>query len=194
MITKNRRGLSWVRLMLLAILIHVANPLAGAEREPGASAIEPTMGRLVLEGEAIESLILEKRSDYNNPVHLRHPSPGVVIPVGEYRVSEVKLQGGYSCHPPGYIGDSDTDEVREVGWFTVGTDKPYVLRIGAPLKPTLKVIRENRTLRMVYSLLDVSEQKHWVYVPESFGSEQMADFTVYRGDQLVGSSILAPGG
>jgi len=181
-------------LVLPAILVHVAGLLVGAEIEPATSTIDPPMGQLVLEGEAVEYLILEKRSDPTSPIHLRQPAPDVAIPAGEYRVKEVRLQGGYRCHPPGRIGDSETDEVREVGWFTVGADTPYVLRIGAPLKPTLKVVRENRTLRMAYSLLDASEQEFWTYYPQDGGREKLASFSVYCGGQLVGSGILDPGG
>jgi hypothetical protein len=61
--TKSRRSACRVFLVPLAILVHVAGLLVGAEIEPGASTIDPVMGQLVLEGEAVESLILEKRSD-----------------------------------------------------------------------------------------------------------------------------------
>ncbi|NQT11667.1 MAG: hypothetical protein HQ582_02890 [Planctomycetes bacterium] len=192
--TKNRRWLSWVGVVLLGILVQVPSRLLGAEMEPGAPTDDPPMGRLVIEGQAIERLILEKRSDPSNRTHLRQPGPSVAIAPGEYRVREVRLRGGYRCFPPGRIGDGETGEVREVGWFTVGTDTPHVLRIGAPLKPTLTVVRENRTVRMAYSLLDASEQELWQYIPEDFGREKLASYSVCRGGQLVGSGALAPGG
>lgn len=192
--TRSRRLPPWLRLVLLLISVHVAGVLVGAEVEPGGSTTDPAMGRLVLEGEAIERLILEKRSDSTSPIHLHQPAPSVPIPAGDYRVKEVRLQGGYRCLPPRGIADLETDEVREVGWFTVGADTPYVLRIGAPLKPTLKVVRENRSLRMAYSLLDASEQEFWTYYPQDGGREKIADFSVYCGGQLVGSGILDPGG
>ena len=196
--TRNRYSSWWVCLALLAIFVHITGLLVGNEIERGVSTAdpttEPTTGRLVIEGEAVESLVLEKRSDPRDPLELHHPAPSVAIPPGEYRVKEVHLEGGYRCYPPGRICDGETDEVRDVGWFTVGTDTPYVLRVGAPLKPTLRVIRENRTLRIAYDLLDVSGQELWRYFPADYGREKMASLSVYREGQLIGSDILAPSG
>ena len=158
------------------------------------------MGRLVIEGEAIECLVLVKRNAdprlyLDDTIPLDHPEPSVVIPVGEYRVKEVRLQGGYHCYPfLDGIRDPETGESREVGWFRVSPDRPHVLHIGAPLKPTLRVFRENRNLRMAYHLADVSGQEFWWYVPENFGCGPVASFSVYRGDLLVGSGSLGPYG
>jgi hypothetical protein len=179
-------------VLLLAVLLHVARGLLGAEIEPQASTADPPMGRLVLEGEGIERLVLEKPSDPRNPIHLRQPASEVVIAPGEYRVREVHLKGGYHCYPPASVSEHGT--VREVSRFTIDADTPCVLRIGAPLKPTLKVVRENRTLRMAYSLLDASEKWYWIYTPEDFGREKIADFSVCRDGQTVASGALDPGG
>ena len=196
--TKNRYSSWWVRLVLLAVFVHMTGLLMADAAEPGASTMDPAVesatGRLVIEGEAVESLVLERRSDPRDPLELHQPAPSVTIPPGEYRVKEVHLHGGYRCYPPARICDGQSDEVREVGWFTVGTDTPYVLRVGAPLKPTLRVFRENRTLRFAYDLLDVSGQEYWLYFPADFGCEKIASLSICREGQVIGSDILAPNG
>lgn len=196
--TRNMFCLGWSCVVLLVPLI-----VPGASLFAGPQAVKPTsdpsLCQLNIEGKFIETLTLEKRRadhrfDPTNPMVIARPGPRVDLPAGEYRVQEVCLLGGYRCHPPASIEDGETGEVREVGWFTVDTDTPYVLRIGAPLKPALDVVRENRTLSMAYRLLDASEQEHWRYFPEDCGRETRASVSIYRGDQLVGSGALAPAG
>lgn len=195
---KTWRLLSRIRFVLLAIFVHVATSLSiEAETKPGAPNVDPAMGRLVIHGKAIEYLVLAKRTsnqrfDAANTIRLDRPEPNVAIPAGEYRVQEVQLQGGYRCVPPQAIGDPETVKTREVGWFTVSPDKPYVLAMGAPLKPTLKVYRVGHHLRMAYFLSDVSGQEFWNYTPQDFGCGPVASFSVYQSDQLVGSGSLAP--
>ena len=190
----SRRLLSKLCFVILLLFLN-PDRLSSAEMKPGTTIVDPVMGRLVIEGQAIECLVLEKRAsdqrfEPSNRISLNEPESSVSLPVGEYRVQEVRLRGGYRCFPPGRIGYDETDEITEVGWFSVSPDRPYKLRVGAPLKPTLKVVRRDRRLRMTFYLSDVSGQELWRYLPEDCGREKIASFSVYSGDQLVGSGFL----
>jgi hypothetical protein len=154
------------------------------------------MGELLIEGEAIERLLLEKKpgryADGNeNLVKLVEPGPRVSLPAGEYRVYEVRLRGLYVCWPSEKIGEALSSKVRVVGWFTISPDKPHTIHLGAPLKPILRVCRSDRTLRMAYDLHDVSGREFWTYQPVDFHGGKMADITVYSGHKLVGSGLLS---
>jgi hypothetical protein len=191
----SRRWLFWLSFVVVLLPSNPESGLARTEAAPKISTADATVGQLVIEGQAIEGLVLEKRvsvlrAGQENLVRLDRPGPSVLVPAGEYRVQEVRLRGLYRCSPPGRIGDPVTGQVREVGWFSIQPDKPYTIRVGAPLKPTLRVFRCDRTLRMGYQLSDVSGQEFWNYLPANFQGGKMADFAVYSGDELVGSGAI----
>lgn len=194
----SRRLLWGARFLLVGFLLHAAG-LLFAQTPPTAPGASQTTGRLILQGDAVECLVLAKHGsgpvpDPANLIRLDRPGPSVEIPAGEYHVQEVRLQGGYRCAPPGRVTDGFTGETRETGSFNVSPEKPYVLDVGAPLKPTLKVIREGRTLRVAYSLLDRSGREFWTYVPDDFGCGPVATLSVHCRDRLVGSASMAPFG
>ena len=193
------RLLPWLCAVLFLLHPSAAGRSQGAETKPAAPHDAPAVGRLSIEGEAIERLVLEKRQrsgpwEGDNRITLDRPAASVEIPAGEYRVQQVHLRGGYRCDPPARVVDGITGQTRELGWFTVTPDKPYVLRVGAPLKPTLKVVREGRTLWMAYDLLDRSGREFWRYLPQDFGSRTVATLSVYSRDRLVGSGAVDPCG
>ncbi len=182
-------------LVFILLLAVDTSRLEAGEAERAVTSVEPVTGQLVIEGRGIERLTLEKRGakwrfGMPAPRELHRPGPKVSLAAGEYRVTDVRLEGGYRCCPPQRIGDPQGGEPEEVGWFTVGPDKPHVLRIGAPLKPTLRVARDGRILRMAYDLMDASAAMGWYYVPEQGWNGPMAHFTVSCRGQVVGSGTL----
>lgn len=197
--TRIRRPFACAGLAVLAFVLAAGYVSMGAEAQAGTPTAEAT-GQLLIRGEAVEGIVLEKRNmdgsvdDRDRPVRLDRPEPSVTLPAGRYRVQEVRLRGGYRCHPPGLIVDLGADTPREVGWFVIGPDQPHELHLGAPLKPVLKVIRENRDVRMSYVLADVSGGEFWHYASSDFGCGPVAEFSVYRGGERVGGGVLGPFG
>jgi hypothetical protein len=128
------------------------------------------LGELKLEGRSVVRLIL-RREDNNERETFRRPEQVIKLPTGKYSVQEVHLDGGYICY-------ASRGPKRHL--VTVTADEPATLKIGAPLKPTVKVSRQGRLLLMNYELLGV-------------GGEQYTDgnrsdpptFTVYRGEKEI---------
>jgi len=85
-------------------------------------------------------------------------------------LQEAHLKNGYSCRTMG------RDRVM------VAEDKPAVLKVGAPLKQTVKAQRRGRILALNYELLGVGGE---MYV--SANRTKPPTFTVYKGDKEIAS-------
>ncbi len=103
------------------------------------------LGELKLEGEYIESLILERKDGATEK--FRMPAETVKLPPGKYQLKQVRLKGGYSNSIATLL------LVRE--WITITEDEPAVLKVGAPLKHTVEVKRQGEHLVLNYKLLGV---------------------------------------
>lgn len=129
------------------------------------------IGELKLEGKNIQRLVLQRKNDRQET--FRQPGESISLPSGEYQLYEVRLQGGYICYA-----------WRESGApsITVTSDKPAVLKIGAPLRQTIKVERQGRVLVLNYKLLGVGGESY------SFDDRSKPPiFTVYKGDKEIAS-------
>jgi len=140
----------------------------------GESATEDlTLGELKIEGKYIERLVMigqdGRRKEFNQPEET------IRLPVGEYRLQEVHLEGGYI-----YRGRplSETHKVM------VAEDKQAVLKAGAPLKQGLKVERLGGILKLHYELVGTGAE---TYTPAGRGKLPPPTFTVYKGDKEITS-------
>ena len=141
---------------------------SGGSRQDQNSAV----GELKLEGKHIERLVLSQKD--GGTKKFDKPGETIKLPVGEYRLQEVRLQGGYSCRIMTPISDAN--------WVTIAEDKPAVLKVGAPLKQTVEVRRQGSLLLLNYKLLGAGG--------EAYTSDNRSDppgFSVYKGDKKIAS-------
>jgi hypothetical protein len=135
------------------------------------------LGELRIEGEHVERLVLQRKDGHTE----RFDQPGEVVelPVGQYLLLESHLDGGYAC----FQGGGPQNK-----WITIAENAPAVLKIGTPLKQTLKVKRQGRTLALDYKLLGIGGE---AYTHED--RSKPPSFTVYKGEQEIASGQLAYG-
>jgi len=131
---------------------------------------DPVLGKLELEGESIVRLILRREGD-NVRETFRRPEQIIKLPTGKYTVQEVHLDGGYICY-------ASRGPKRHL--VTVTSDEPATLKIGGPLKQTVKVNRQGRLLVMNYELLGVDGEQY-----TNGASGEPPTFTVYKGDKEI---------
>ncbi len=148
------------------LLLHLGTNFSEASNQGSA------LGELKLEGESIVRLILRREGD-NEREEFRRPEQIVELPTGKYSVQEVHLDGGYIC----YASRGQTR--RRV---SVTADEPATLKIGGPLKQTVKVNRQGRLLMMNHELVGVDGEQY-----TSGNSGEPPTFTVYRGDEEIAS-------
>ena len=126
------------------------------------------LGELKLQGKYIERLVLRRRDGRTE--RLDQPAETIKLQVGEYRLLEAHLKGGY------------TFRSLSRDWVTVAEDKPAVLKVGAPLKQTVKAQRQGRILALNYQLLGVGGKMY-----TSANRNKPPTFTVYKGDKEIAS-------
>ena len=131
-----------------------------------------TNGILKLESKYIERLILS-RQDNNEREEFRRPEQIIKLPIGEYYLHEVHLQGGYICYA---LRDSKRIQVN----VTSGQTK--TLKIGAPLKQVINASRQGRNLVMNYELIGMGGEKY-----TSRNRNKPPTFTVYKGEKEIAS-------
>jgi hypothetical protein len=139
---------------------------------------EPTLGKLTLEGQSITRIILLHK-ETGQPEEFRRPEQSIELPVGQYRVQEVHLEGGYV---------NSRLISAEHYLIRIGTDEPATLKIGGPLKPTVKMERQGRQLVMTYALVGVSGEQY-----TGGDTTTPPTFTVYRGDKIIASDTFEYG-
>jgi len=126
------------------------------------------LGEIKLQGKYIERLVLRRKDGHIE--RFDQPAETIKLPVGEY-LPEAYLKGGYSCR---FLSRD-----RRV---TVAENKPVVLKVGAPLKQTVKAQRRGRILVLNYELLGVGGEMY-----TSANRTKPPTFTVYRGDKEIAS-------
>jgi len=143
-----------------------------AKETPTSSQHGTNLGELKVQGKYIERLVLSQKD--GSTKKFDKPGETIKLPVGEYRLQEVRLQGGYSCGITRPISDAD--------WVTVAEDKPAVLNVGAPLKQGVRVERWGRFLVLNYELLGVGGEKY-----TRVDRSNPPTFVVYKGDRKIAS-------
>ncbi len=73
--------------------------------------INPEYGDLKIEGSYIEKLVFEDK--YYNAVTFDNPGEIIKLPVGDYRLIQVHVAGGYSCGFRTSISDSNFIRIDE---------------------------------------------------------------------------------
>lgn len=130
------------------------------------------IGELKLEGKDIERLVLRRKDGHTE--RFDRPAETIKLPAGEYRLQEARLKAGYTCRIITRFSGSD--------WVRVAEDKPAVLKVGAPLKQTVKAQRRGRILALNYELLGVGGEMY-----TSANRTKPPTFTVYKGDKEIAS-------
>ena len=156
---KSRLGSLFISIVICS---NAGISLGRAQEEDSA------MGELKLEGKYIERLVL-RRKDHRTE-RFDQPSEIIKLPVGEYRLLEAHLKHGYWFH------------FLSRDWVTVAEDKPAVLKVGAPLKQTVKAQRQGKFLVLNYKLLGVGGE---IYT--SSNRNKPPTFTIYKGDKEIAS-------
>jgi len=131
----------------------------------------PATGELKLDGKYIERLVLRSRNGRTQ--RLDHPDEIINLPTGEYCLQEVHLVDGYSCR---------VSRTRSNTWITIAEDKQAVLKLGAPLKQTVKVQRHGTVLVLNYELIGGGGEKY-----TSSDRSKPPTFTIYKGDKEIAS-------
>ncbi len=152
---------SFIVLLGIAIILIPAVSVGTAQ--------EQASGELKIEGEHIVSLVLRSLDDWHTesfepPFEIRK------IPVGKYRLQNIRLKGGYYCGTKNDITVS------------VAKNETAVFKIGAPLKHTIKVKRQGRALVLTYKLLGRAGEDYSVPV-----SDKHPGFTVFKKDKEIAS-------
>ncbi len=136
----------------VVFLIALGPQLSVGQEEPSTG---PAFGRLKIDGEHIERLIL--RDERDRAVPFDHPGGSVELPVGTYRVTEIVLDGGY------------TSQDSQLGSVEIREGEEAVLRAGAPLRHGVDARRQGRYLILGYALCGREGERYvdrnWTHPP-----------------------------
>lgn len=153
----------FIVLFSIAVFLIPAVPVGLAKEQ------ERDFGELKIEGEHIESLVLRHLGD-SHTESFGPPFESKKIPVGKYRLQNIRLKGGYYCGTKNNITVSVTK------------DETAILKIGAPLKNTIEVKRQGRVLELKYKLLGMAGEDYSVPTREN-----PPGFTVFKSDKKIAS-------
>lgn len=138
---------------------------------------EKALGELKLEGEHVERFVLQGKDSHTERID--QPGESIELPVGQYRLLESHLDGGYDC----FQGAGPQSK-----WITIAENAPAVLKIGAPLNQTLTVKRQGKVLTLDYKLIGIGGEAY-----TSAERSNPPSLTVYRGDQEIASGQFSYG-
>ena len=134
-------------------------------------AREQALGKLKIEGKHIEKLVLHRRDGHTK--QFNEPAETIKLAVGEYRLQEVRLKGGFTCN---------SLRTSTYNWVTVTENEPAILKVGAPLKQTVKIERQGLILVLNYDLTGVGGESYAV------ARSKRPMFTVFKGEKEVTTS------
>jgi len=169
MIFAHRAKFKLVNLLIIIPLIWITAECLCQAQEVNKQ--ESATGELKLEGKSIVRLILRRR-DNNEREEFRRPEQIIKLPTGKYRLQEVHLEDGY-------ISRSNNTTVK---WITIAADKPAVLKYGAPLKQTVKVLKQGSVLVLNYELLGGGGETY-----TGSNRSKPPTFTIYKGNKEIAS-------
>jgi len=149
----------------IVILLSAGVPPIRAQEQDSA------LGELKLQGKYIERLVLRRKDGRTE--RFDRPAETIRLPAGEYRLQEARLKSGYTCR---------IMRVSRGDWVTVAEDKPALLKVGAPLRQTVKAQRRGRVLVLNYELLGIGGEKY-----TGRDRSKPPTFTVYKGDKEIAS-------
>ena len=140
-------------------------------KAPCCLAKDRALGKLKIEGEHVEHLVLQDKEGRTR----RFDKPGktIELPMGQYQLQESHLDDGYVCFQRPRLQDK---------WITISENKPVVLKVGAPLKQTLKVKRRGKSLVLDYKLLGIGGESY-----NNNDRNKPPRLVVYNGDEEINS-------
>ena len=148
-------------LLSIAIFLTLSVSIGMAQKQ--------ALGEFKIEGEHIESLVLRHLDDRHTE-NFEPPFEARKIPVGKYRLQNIRLEGGYYCGTKNDITVS------------VEKDETSVFKIGAPLRNIIEVKRQGRVLEIRYKLLGMAGEDYSVPARDN-----PPGFTVFKGDKEIAS-------
>lgn len=154
---------------LITILLFLGIGVCLCEAQE-ANKQNSALGELKLQGKYIDRLVLRRKDGRTE--RFDQPAETIKLPVGEYRLLESHLKGGYTCR----------SSRTPYNWITVAEDKPAVFKVGAPLKQTVKTQRQGRILVLNYELLGGGGETY-----TSSDRSKPPTFTIYKGDKEITS-------
>lgn len=134
----------------------------------GNSCFSQTRGELRLEGKYIERLVLRRKDGHTEQIS--RPDETIRLPVGEYRLQDVRLKDGFNYSPRG---------TSTYDWVTVTENEPAMFKVGAPLKQTVTIERRGPLLVLNYKLTGVGGETY------AGTRSKQPTFTVFKGDKEV---------
>ena len=154
----------FIYLSIAILLIPAASVGPAQEQEQ-----EPAMGQLKIEGSHIESLVLRSKVDWHTE-SFQQPFETRRLPVGEYRLQNIRLKGDYSCG------------TRENITVSIVKDKSAIFKVGAPLKHTIEVKRQGRALVLTYKLLGMAGEDY-----SAPTTDNQPGLSIMKGDEEIAS-------
>jgi len=160
--TKQSGFLKWIIPAMI-----LAGPVAcRGESQDGKGAV----GELKLQGESIELLVVRRNDGQQQEI--QNPQETIELPVGQYRVREIRLKGGYN-------GRVVTSRPRDL--FEISEHKLAALKIGGPLKQTISAKRQGRMLELSYGLVGVGGETY----DAIRNANNRPAFAIYKGDREI---------
>ncbi len=160
-------------VLLGMVLSCLAPAAAGGEQTP-------EMGTLRIEGQGIERLVLQGRTG-PRLFYYSH-EPNLVLRAGTYRLEEVVVQGSYSS--------SGLQIPAPARVLTIEPGGLRTLKLGLPLRQTVKIERWGRSLVLNYQLLGCGGES---YTFTRRHDKTRPVFTIYQGERQVSSGAFASG-
>ena len=119
-------------------ILSLAMPVVlGLAVSPCESQQESVKGELRLEGDCVSRLVFRRMG--GSTERFDQPGETVELPLGNYQLLEAHLEGGYSCR---------FGRAPDYSPIEIDAGEPAVLKVGAPLKQTVKVQRQGRFLSL----------------------------------------------
>ncbi|MBN1588282.1 MAG: hypothetical protein JW888_02080 [Pirellulales bacterium] len=176
-----RLALRLVYFGFLATFLVVASAAADEAKTPGE---KQTLCELHVQGTHLKSFELEGRN--GSKTICEKPGKILHLPPGEYRVTNVWLEGDYRSRP-GRSGN------KSEAWFELTPERPHTIKVGAPLLPTARVTRQGSFLDLEYDLVDGEGRSYRLSSEIAPGYPQPPRFAVYQGDEKIGSGSFEYG-
>ncbi|MBN2182389.1 MAG: hypothetical protein JW715_10785 [Sedimentisphaerales bacterium] len=152
-----------------SIFITIAILLAPGDAIVSAQEQEKTFGELKIEGSHIESVVLRSLDNHHTET-FEPPFEAKKVPVGKYRLQNIRLDGGYYCGTKNHI----TVSVEE--------NETAIFKVGAPLKSTIDLKRQGRILELRYKLIGMAGEDY-----PAPTRNNPPGFTVFKSDRKIAS-------
>lgn len=160
------------RILLGTVLLCASPPARGGDQTPGMSTLR-------IEGQGIERLVLQGSTGRRTVHYYREPN--LVLREGSYRLEEVVLQGDYSSLGLQIPAAARVLKIEPGGLVT--------LKLGAPLRQTVRVERWGRSLVLDYQLFGQGGESYAVTQRQA---AKPPAFVIYQGENKVASGDFAP--